>query len=224
MKLKELFEEQLTVLQKYYVIDDFECYTGKFPTRVKFQNTHLIGDFECRSYDLLTLKRAPREITGYFNINGCHKLKSLEFGPIKITGDYTCCDCNTLESLDGAPKEVIGEFWCRDCINLTTLEGAPDRVTSDVNIGECNKLKNLEGIGVKYFKEIGGELTLPENVKYGLLGILKIKNLKNIFIPGSSGDLYKAEKIINKHLKSGRNINKCISELEDAGLEEFAKL
>ena len=117
-------------------------------------------------------------------------------------------------------QKIVGFFDCGYCYKLTSLEGAPDSVTGNFYCGSCTKLTSLEGIGVKYLKQINGKIDLEDcPIKSHVLGLLKVKDLKEVKM-----DNKEVEEILNKHLKSGRNINKCKSELKDAGLEEYAQL
>ena len=115
-------------------------------------------------------------------------------------------------------QKIVGAFNCGYCYKLTSLEGAPDS-TGNFDCSGCTKLTSLEGIGIKYLKQINGEINLLGTpIKSHVLGLMKVKDLKEVKM-----DNKEVEEIINRHLRS-RNINKCRAELEDAGLEEFAQL
>jgi hypothetical protein len=86
------------------------------------------------------------------------------------------------------------------------------------------KITSLKGIGVDYLQEAGMYIHLPKSITSNILGLLKVKNLKECPTGNFHNDLLEAIKIINKHLKSGRRLSKCKQELEDKGLKEYAKL
>ncbi len=97
------------------------------------------GDFNCRKFNLTSLKGAPKIVEGYFDCRS-NNLTSLKGGP-EIVEDYFDCKYNKLASLKGAPQEVKG-FYCEHN-NLTSLEGCPKKV----KIFDCagNQLTSLEG-------------------------------------------------------------------------------
>ena len=115
-------------------------------------------------------------------------------------------------------------------IPLLSLEGFYKKVFGNVDLATCRELTSLEGIGKDFLLEIHGTLLLPSSLKRNVLGILKIKNLievlvvneRNIILPNE--DFHRVAEMLNHHLHSGKNINKCKSELIEAGLEEFAQL
>ena len=148
-------------------------------------------------------------------------------------GELEIIDDN-LRTLKGFPKEItngyngdelsFGNFYCT-CMNLESLKDAPKIVKGRVHISNCKKINSLEGIGRDYFQEIGQSISIPPYVTSHILGTLKVKKLIKIDTIGhQDSKLREAIKIINSHLKSGRNINKCKSELIEAGLEEYAQL
>jgi hypothetical protein len=93
-------------------------------------------------------------------------------------------------------------------------------LTGNFNCSDCTSLTSLEGIGVRYLKQIGGKLDLPNcPIKSNVLGLLKIKDLKKVEMDNKI-----VEEIINRNLNSGRRLSKCKQELIEAGLQEFAKL
>ena len=190
---------------------------GRFPKEHQYKGQKIVGDFNCRyCEDLTSLEGAPDSVTGNFYCNSCTSLKSLEGAPDSVTGDFFCGSCTKLTSLEGAPDSTR-DFYCNSCYNLTSLEGAPDS-TGNFDCSGCTKLTSLEGIGIKYLKQINGEINLLGTpIKSHVLGLMKVKDLKEVKM-----DNKEVEEIINRHLRS-RNINKCRAELEDAGLEEYAK-
>ena len=133
---------------------------------------------------------------GYFDCSH-NELTSLEGAPSRINGDFYCSD-NFITSLEGAPSEVDGSFFCSRNKNLTSLK----------NIHEY----------VHTIKEI---LVLEEcPIKSHVLGVLKIKDLKRIYL-----DNEQVEDILNTYLpvKSPSDIVDCQEELFRADLDEYAQ-
>ena len=198
LELQELRKQLKEDITKNIEIYNSEIEDGRFPEKHQYKGQKIVGDFDC-SY--------------------CEDLTSLEGAPDSVTGDFDCGYCYKLTSLEGAPDSVTGNFFCWNCKKLSSLEGAPDSVTGGFYCRRCTSLTSLEGIGVKYLKQINGEINLLGTpIKSHVLGLMKVKDLKEVKM-----DNKEVEEIINRHLRS-RNINKCRAELEDAGLEEFAQL
>ena len=127
------------------------------------------------------------------------------------------CYNNNLTSLEGAPSVVNGNFSCSNN-NLTSFEGAPSVVNGFFYCGG-NKLTSLAGIH-KIIKEIHGYADFENNpIKSSVLGLMRIKGLTRVYL-----DNKQVMDILNKYLAGDRDIIKCQSELQDAGLEEYAKL
>ena len=242
LELQELRKQLKEDITKNIEIYNSEIEDGRFPEKHQYKGQKIVGDFDCSycedltslegapdsvtgdfdcgyCYKLTSLEGAPDSVTGNFYCSGCTKLESLEGAPDSVTGNFYCWSCTKLESLEGAPNSVTGGFYCRYCTSLTSLEGAPDS-TGDFDCSGCTKLTSLEGIGVKYLKQINMSIDLSGTpIKSHVLGLMKVKDLKEVNM-----DIMEVEEILNKHLKSGRNFNKCKSELKDAGLEEYAQL
>jgi hypothetical protein len=143
-------------------------------------------------------------------------MTSLEGAPSVVNGYFSCAD-NKLTSLQGAPSIVKGYFVCINN-NLTSLEGAPSVVKNSF-VCSNNKLKSLAGIH-KIIKEIHGFADFNGNpIKSDVLGLMRIKGLMKVYL-----DNKQVQNILNKYLAGDRDIIRCQSELQDAGLEEFAKL
>ena len=131
-------------------------------------------------------------------------------------GHFSCFS-NKLTSLEGAPSVVKGDFSC-SYNKLTSLQGAPSVVKGDFYCS-YNKLTSLAGIH-KIIKEIHGFADFYNNpIKSNVLGLMRIKGLTEVFL-----DNRQVRDILNKYLAGDRDIIRCQSELQDAGLEEFAKL
>jgi hypothetical protein len=83
-----------------------------------------------------------------------------------------------------------------------------------------NNLTSLAGIH-KIIKEIHGYADFRNNpIKSNVLGLMRIKGLTMVV----HLDNKQVMDILNKYLRGDRDIIACQSELQDAGLEEFAKL
>ena len=148
-----------------------------------------------------------------------------------INGDLILEKCKDLTSLAGCPHHIEGsfmiDFYSATGSNLnkvTSLLDAPKIVKKDCVLMGCTGITSLKGIGTDYLIEVGLELLIPNTIQSNILGILKIQNLRSVSNSKREIPLYEAIKIINKHLSSGKNINKCKSELKEAGLEEYAQL
>jgi hypothetical protein len=197
MKLHELFEAQ------QWMKKDLVGYTYDNHDKV----------FRCCSLGLTSLKGAPSHVESF----ACDRndLKSLKYAP--TVTKYFNCDRNKLTSLEGAP-ETVGEggFGCSHNL-LTSLEHAP-KSTQAIFWCENNLLTSLHNVH-KQIESINGEFVLTScPIKECVLGLLKIKKLKNVDL-----DNKEVMKIINKYLPEG-DIIECQSELIEAGYEEFAKL
>lgn len=136
------------------------------------------------------------------------------------------CTLNSeLMTLKGLPDIIEGDMILTGCSSLTSLEYAPKDVYGIISIAGC-PITSLSGIGKDYLlMMLGRRFYLSAIIKSHILGVLKIRNL--LFIDAATNSntpLYNAISIINKHLRSGKNINKCRAELEDNGLEEYAQL
>jgi hypothetical protein len=133
-----------------------------------------------------------------------------------MNGVFYCYN-NKLKSLQGAPSVVNGYFYCYNN-KLTSLAGAPSVVKGDFYCAD-NNLTSLAGIH-KIIKEIHETAYFDDNpIKSNVLGLMRIKGLTKVYL-----DNKQVMDILNKYLKGDRGIIKCQSELQDAGLEEFAKL
>ena len=142
-----------------------------------------------------------------------------------VIDDVRIKDHCKIKSFKGLPKIIQGNLQADYLDELESLVGAPEEV-KNVFMYDCPKITSLEGIGKEYFQKINGAFYITDSIRSHVLGLLKIQNLTGI----QFDDIHEVDKltevqsIINKHLKAGRNINKCKSELKDAGLEEYAQL
>ena len=130
------------------------------------------------------------------------------------------CSFNQLVSLEGAPSEVGGYFYCYDN-KLESLEGAPSSVGGYFDCS-YNQLKNLKDIH-KILKKMDGSFFAHSNpIKSHVLGLLKIQGCRKVII-----DNQEVQDILNKYLpntKGDKAVIECGFELQDAGLDEYAKI
>ena len=126
---------------------------------------------------------------------------------------------------------------------ILTLKNFPDRSIPHLNVSKL-PLNHLHGIGRDHLKECY-VLQLPWTISSHMLGILTIKNIREIcadclhlqlasfadalkYYPSlkSADDLRKfvaAARIINAHIQN-LDIIECQKKLADLGLDEYAKL
>jgi hypothetical protein len=185
------------------------------------------GTLSLRRHWINSLRGCPQEIDGDFDISE-NNLKSLEFGPKIVNGDYYCV-VSKLVSLNGAPRKV--KTFSAVGNKLKTLDGIPKEIDGDCFLSN-NKLTNLHNIH-HLVETINGKLELLGNpIESHVLGLLKIKKLKNVKFSLLNANsttskrifrLVQLGKIINKYLPLG-DIFACQEELIEAGLDEFAQL
>jgi hypothetical protein len=197
------------------------------------------GDFNCRNKNLRSLSGAPKEVTGGFTCareldDHFHpnELTSLEGAP-RIVGKFFSCFGNMLINLKGAPDEVGGYFECAQN-KLMTLEGITPKIGDHLDFHN-NELTSLKDIH-KQVKQMTGPIIVYSNpIKSHVLGVLYIKGCQKIifddshnnFGPTLNANLEKLEMIMNKFLPNTNGhegVLKCKFALQDAGLEEYAKL
>jgi hypothetical protein len=137
--------------------------------------------------------------------------------PTTINGDFWC-ENNLLTSLSGCARIIKGNFNCMHNKLLTSLENGPDYVGKDVILIGCTKLISLQIIHL-HFPEVHGMFNfLNTGVKRHMLGLLRVRGLRDIAI-----GIAKLEAILRKYLKNG-DIFACAVELTEAGYKEQAKL
>lgn len=152
-----------------------------------------------------------------------NKLKNV---PRHIEGDFYCSH-DDLASLKGAPNVVTGDFNCTGN-NISSLDGL-NITCGESFYGGLNPITSLHNVHLHIVEaQFIGFSECP--IKTCVLGLFKIRKLKEVFIgyPRDIPDtdnfpLARVRRIVNKHLIEG-DIFSCQEELEDAGLEEFAKL
>lgn len=133
---------------------------------------------------------------------------------------YFDCALTELTSLVGVPVKVGSNFYCNGS-SIISLTGAPMIVQKDVYC-QHTKITSLQGIGKDYLQEIGRTLFLSDctNLKSQLLGIMRVKKLKQIIFNSNK----EVEDIFNRHLEGDRNLLDCKEELMNKGFKEFARL
>ncbi len=174
-----------------------------------------------KNKNLKSLKNAPKEITKNFECFEC-ALASLKNSP-KTVGEIFDVANNKITSFKGSPEYIGGSFYCGNNF-ITSFEHCPSIIGGHFYCGS-NNIKSLVGIH-KHIKEIGHTLYLTNNpIEEGGIGLLLIKNIKFISADNCSNEFTKVNKIINKYLHKGKaGLLECQNELEEAGLERFAKL
>jgi hypothetical protein len=179
------------------------------PEDIKIENGIMIPNqfpdkvdyFDCSELEQLTsLKNCPPEISSNFICSNT-SITSLEFCP-KIIGSYVDCSYTKITSLNYAPLKCNG-FYFND-----------------------NNILHLKGIGRSYLKDCK-EIILNDSIKSNILGLCRIKNLKEIRIKDENyanvelGDLYEAIEIVKKYLNTDGS--DCQEELIQNGFNDYAK-
>ena len=213
-----------------------------------------IYDFFCDENDLTSLEGCPQKITGTFDCSSNKRLTSLKGMSQEGVTELFCSDCD-LESLEGAPDKINGALHCANNSNLknligcpqgieslichscgfssvSSLEGMPKIIKKNLTIYN-NPIKSLKGIH-KIVEEIGNKLMLPFHIESNILGVLKIKNLKEIVFYDTKNEfsieakdkINKVAEIVNTYLPNPTTaqILDCQNELIEAGYEEYAEL
>jgi hypothetical protein len=177
------------------------------PKDIKIENGVMIPNqfpnkvikFDCHGLKHLTsLENCPNEVNDFF-CDGT-SITSLEFVP-KIINDTFSCSSTKIESLDYAPLKCL-TMYCNG-----------------------NNILHLKGIGRSYLKECRS-LYLPNTIKSNILGLCRVKNLKNITIYDkgnqvASGDLFDAIQIVKNYLETDGS--DCQEELIQNGFNDYAK-
>lgn len=147
-----------------------------------------------------------------------------------------------ITTLKGAPKTVMFANFKRN--SLTTLEGSLESCTTlnvEQNLlhtlsGNVTHINNLKASynSIKSLKDIHKSIkscltiALDGNpIESNILGLLLIKNLKDVRLTSFDDDLSLAERTIRKYLPNTRGMEavfECQEELIELGLEKFAEL
>ncbi len=205
-----------------------------------FKFNEIFGDFNVSQSGLTSLKNLPVEcyglnissnrigslkdlptkiVKGPFNCAGMN-LTSLEGSPEKILGAFNCI-VNKLENLKGGPKVGVVDYFCKEN-QLTSLEGICENMFGLYCMH--NKLTSLAGIH-KLIKSVV-HIDISSNIIVeGGIGLILIKNLESVETSMCGKRFKDAIKIISKYFNQGKvGLLACQEELEQAGLDEFAKL
>ncbi len=160
--------------------------------------------------NLFSLKGCPQRVYENFS---CHNniLTSLKYGPEIVGGIYRCAD-NRLTSFEGVPKDL--EALGIQDNKITSLVGIHNHIKS------CRKLN----INRNPIVEGGIGLLLIEHLTEKTFHADDLSGTPGISDQQSS-DFFNAMAIISKYLGTGKaGLLECQEELENAGLEAFAKL
>ena len=138
---------------------------------VFLSNVKIMGDFNCRWNNLISLENAPNVDNDKYYYCGDNKLTNLIGVPLNFGKrcTFNCseneltslegaptdvwsfnCSHNRLKNLEHAPKIVSGDFFCV-ASGLESLKGAPDTVEGCFMCLD-NPLISLEGIPKKIGK------------------------------------------------------------------------
>ena len=174
-----------------------------------------------KNSNLTSLKGCSEEVSNFF-ASQCNLL-SLEGFP-KVKRDIDISLNQNLTSLKGMNLETVENLFLNGC-RLTSLEGIPRNIKH--LIIDDNPIKSLKGIH-KLIDSIDDELILPNSIESNVLGLLKIKKLRKVFLGFSdtTEDIKQVVEIINKYLPNptSAQIIDCQNELIEAGFEEYAEL
>ena len=103
----------------------------------------VVGNFDCSSNQLTSLKNSPKVVTRDFICDDNKELKSLVGGPEEVGGYQYICDNTGISSLKGVPPDFTGTLSVSKSKSLTTLEGCPTTLAR-LHADSCS-LKSLEG-------------------------------------------------------------------------------
>ena len=157
----------------------------------------------------------PKIYPGNLNISG-NSLIDLVGSPEEVHGDFVCM--SNLEkplSLIGSPKYVKGVFSLKST-GIQSLEGLTGKYGS-ITLAYTG-LSSLRGI-----EKIEGATTIiiPSTIESGFLKLISVKDLEEVIVYTHSWKLRSAVEIINKHLKSERDLINCKRDLINGNLKEF---
>jgi hypothetical protein len=164
--------------------------------------------------------------------------------PLEQTAEIqiTC----TINSFKNFPEKIVHNGKYRNKVynwalrsyyhqpKVTSLEGFPQYIDGNVDIAAFTEL-NYSKV-YNYIKEITGFIIINAKYEGPMLGFLKIKGLQSIsydfvyskkfnsYVEVSKSRFKQAIDIVNKYLKTDRDILGCQDELIENGLSEYAKL
>ena len=73
------------------------------------------GEVDLSGKDFKELPYKFGKVKGYFKLDGCENLISINNCPDKVGDSFDIDGCIRLDSLEGCPKEVGSNFWCGNC-------------------------------------------------------------------------------------------------------------
>ncbi len=155
----------------------------------------------------------------------CRKIKTTNYPKYTIFDVKGNIDFVNIDPINELPVhfgEIEGSLDCSDN-SLKNLDRFPSIIRDGLNF-KGNKITSLVGINkiIKYTKWI--DLT-NNPIEEGGIGLLLIEGLETVFNGNKSNDFKIAVNIITKYLGKGKHgLLNCQNELEEAGLERFAKL
>ena len=171
----------------------------ELPSKVQFGSVG--GDFIVSSCGLAKLRGCPKEVG------------TSEFG-----GNFLC-NHNELTDLEGGPEVVNGYYSASGNDKLESIKGVAKRINGSLLLSNLPKLTSLEGIQ-DMIEHIGNEFDASGTpLASHVVGLMLIDGLESVKLQNKD-----IEKILNKHLKAGRNPYDCQEELIDAGFDAFAQL
>ncbi len=201
-----------------------------------------VGAFDVSGNILTSLEGMPK-VVEWIDVSE-NRLTSLKGNRNKILNGNFEAKHNRLDTLEGCPEIVGGDFHASYNF-LESLKHGPKEVRGDFDVAS-NRLTSIDHLPIS----IGGSLILENNEITSLVGIHKLKSCTDIYFGSSkvteggiglilieglidinlsnahkNPDFKKALEIINKYLRQGKKaLLKCQEELEEAGLEAYAKL
>ena len=211
--------EQRTSLTHYGITHEILIQNkGKWVFPVQFEQ---VINFDIDDAPIESFIGCPYSILENFNFQRV-KVTDFKYFP-KVVGKCrgsSYHDIKNFKGLDNRLREF--SFRCLNNAKIKSLEGLPEGLDeldiSYVPIADIyNQCPNLTTLGITRFN---GLESIP------LMSIFKFKKMKTFwsYADTAGSDMEKAWDIVTEHLKSGRNFNKCKSELIEAGLDEFAQL
>jgi hypothetical protein len=211
MNITDIIKNQIEKKQFYIVTSDPSIYVVSLRTVSKLSGK-IFPPLSVKKDDLTVLDPYPSDIA----IAGCN-LTSLEGLPTRISGYLSISKNESLTSLKGCAQYVGTNFIAESC-NILTIDSLPRYVGTSVSLHD-NYLQSLQNIH-KVCIEIKDMLYVASNpIKSHVLGVMLIENLNRFRI-----DHGEVEKIINRHLKTDRDVFLCQDNLIKAGFAEHAQL
>ena len=162
----------------------------------------------------------------------------------KEKGSVPCRDLETASYAERIGSHPT-KFVLADGLNINSFAGMPDKLDScnisrnpitslDEFPSQCKVITAID-CKIKSIKDIDKKISYCEKlylagnpIEGGVLSLLKINGLKEIslgdVLDRRGSDLRAVAHIIQKHLRSDRDIMDCQDELIDAGFESYAKL